>query len=57
MTLEEVYGAITFYLANRMAIDAYLEAGEVAFEEMRASAREANSRLYKKLADAQMLRS
>lgn len=35
VTLEEIYGAITFYLANRTEIDAYLEAGEAAFEEMR----------------------
>lgn len=36
LTLEQVYGAITYYLANRAEIDAYLkasEAEEAAFRE------------------------
>ncbi len=32
--LEKVYGAITFYLANRSDIDAYLLAEEQAFDAM-----------------------
>ena len=28
LSLEQVYGAITFYLANREIVDAYLEQGE-----------------------------
>jgi uncharacterized protein (DUF433 family) len=35
LTLEEVYGAITFYLANRKAIDVYLSQGEQLFETLR----------------------
>jgi uncharacterized protein (DUF433 family) len=35
LTLEEVYGAITFYLANQATIDAYLSEGEVKFEAAR----------------------
>jgi uncharacterized protein (DUF433 family) len=57
LNLEEVYGAITFYLANRTEIDAYLETEEAVFESMRKAAREANPLLYKKLADAQMIRA
>ena len=34
LNLEQVYGAITFYLANRSDIDAYLIAEEQAFDEM-----------------------
>jgi uncharacterized protein (DUF433 family) len=49
LTLEEVYGAITFYLANRTAIDAYLSEGEQLFETLRQQARESNSLLYQKL--------
>lgn len=49
LTLEEVYGAITFYLANRGAIDAYLSEGEKTFETLRQQARETNSLLYQKL--------
>lgn len=54
LTLEQVYGAITFYLANKTEIDAYLEEGEAMFVEQRKEAKEANPLLYKKLADAQM---
>lgn len=32
LTLEEVYGAIAFYLANREAIDEYLAEGVQKFE-------------------------
>lgn len=53
LELEEVYGAITFYLANRTTIDAYLSEGEQIFESLRQQARENNSLLYQKLYNAQ----
>jgi uncharacterized protein (DUF433 family) len=34
LNLEQVYGAITFYLANRSDIDAYLISEEQAFDAM-----------------------
>ena len=34
LTLEQVYGAITFYLANRADIDTYLTDEEAAFDTM-----------------------
>ncbi|MGF1518082.1 MAG: DUF433 domain-containing protein [Nodosilinea sp.] len=34
LTLEQVYGAITFYLANRNEVDAYLAAEEAAFDAL-----------------------
>jgi uncharacterized protein (DUF433 family) len=49
LTLEEVYGAIAFYLANRTAIDTYLAEGEKLFENLRQQAKENNSLLYQKL--------
>lgn len=52
LTLEEVYGAIAFYLANQADIDAYLRQGEKEFETLRQQAREANPLLYKKLEEA-----
>ncbi|MEG3844982.1 DUF433 domain-containing protein [Microcoleus sp. herbarium14] len=45
LTLEEVYGAITFYLANRTALDNYISEGEQIFETLRQQARESNSLL------------
>ncbi|MBW4634246.1 MAG: DUF433 domain-containing protein [Iphinoe sp. HA4291-MV1] len=52
LTLEQVYGAIAFYLANQEAIDAYLKEGEAEFEKLRLVAREQNAALYEKLAAA-----
>ena len=52
LSLEQVYGAITFYLSNRAEIDAYLQQGEKEFEAIRQAAREANPQLYKKLEEA-----
>ena len=35
LTLEQVYGAIAFYLGRRAEIDEYLKAGEAEFEAAR----------------------
>jgi len=35
LTLEEIYGAITFYLANQEEIDTYLSLSETKFETAR----------------------
>ncbi len=51
-TLEEVYGAIAFYLANREAIDRYLREGEKQFEELQKSLRERDPAFYQKLKKA-----
>jgi uncharacterized protein (DUF433 family) len=40
LTLEEVYGAITYYLAHQEQIDAYLQEEEAEFEKMRQASRE-----------------
>lgn len=52
ITLEDVYGAITFYLAHQEEIDAYLQEGEAEFEALRKASREANPELYRKLEEA-----
>jgi uncharacterized protein (DUF433 family) len=52
LTLEQVYGALTFYLANKSEVDAYLEQAETEFEAMRKAAREQDPMFYQKLADA-----
>ncbi|NJL92146.1 MAG: DUF433 domain-containing protein [Coleofasciculaceae cyanobacterium SM2_1_6] len=53
LSLEQVYGAITFYLANREIIDAYLAQGEADFHELQTSFRQKNPLLYQKLQAAQ----
>ncbi|NJL21117.1 MAG: DUF433 domain-containing protein [Leptolyngbyaceae cyanobacterium SM1_3_5] len=54
LTLEQVYGGITFYLANRALIDRYLEEGEIEFQTLQQSLREKNSLLHQKLKAAQV---
>ncbi|MGH9455137.1 MAG: DUF433 domain-containing protein [Terriglobia bacterium] len=49
LNLEQVYGAITFYLANRLAVDAYLEQGRKEFDRLRQESREKYPLLYAKL--------
>jgi uncharacterized protein (DUF433 family) len=52
ITLEDVYGAITFYLADQSEIDAYLRQGEAEFDLLRQKARQANHLLFRKLEEA-----
>ncbi|MSV34505.1 MAG: DUF433 domain-containing protein [Bryobacterales bacterium] len=52
LTLEQVFGALTYYLANRSAVDRYLDEGKREFEHLRAQARQSNPRLYAKLTAA-----
>lgn len=52
LTLEQVYGAIAYYLANRAEIDAHLKVEEADFEQRRQLAREQNPQLYKRLEEA-----
>ena len=52
LTLEEVYGAITFYLSNREGIDAYLRKRKAEFDEQRRQERETDPDFYKKFDEA-----
>jgi len=52
LDLEQVYGAITFYLANRADVDAYLREGRADYERLREAAHQADPAFYQKLAGA-----
>jgi len=52
LTLEQVYGAIAYYLGHRSQIDAYLKQGEAEFEALRQIARTTNPALTQKLIQA-----
>jgi len=52
LSLEEVYGAIAFYLANQAEIDALLANNDREFELLRKQTRDANPALHKKLDEA-----
>ena len=49
LTLEQVYGAITFYLANRAAMDAYLAEIDKLWEEFPKNQDPQSAELQKKL--------
>jgi uncharacterized protein (DUF433 family) len=53
LSLEQVYGAIAFYLANRGLVDDYLKKNEVEFQRLQQSCREKSPLLYQKLKAAQ----
>jgi uncharacterized protein (DUF433 family) len=52
LSLEQVYGAIAFYLARREEVDRYLEAQRRDFEARRQAARDKDPMFYQKLAAA-----
>jgi hypothetical protein len=52
LSLEQVYGAITYYLAHRAEIDAYLREGELEAERLREKTHRADPAFYQKLARA-----
>jgi uncharacterized protein (DUF433 family) len=55
LTLEQVYGAITFYLAHRETLDRYLETRREQFEAAREQARSSDPMFYQRLADIKKL--
>lgn len=52
LKLEEVYGAITYYLGHQADLDSYLRQNDREFESLRTLARQANPGLYKKLEES-----
>jgi uncharacterized protein (DUF433 family) len=53
LSLEQVYGAITFYLSNRDEVDRHLMRNRIKFDALRKQARESNPLLYRKLDEMQ----
>jgi uncharacterized protein (DUF433 family) len=50
LTLEQVYGAIAFYLAHRSKVDGYLDNRRAEYDSRRRAARAKNPSLHLKLA-------
>jgi len=61
LNLEQVYGAITFYLAHTQEIDTYLAESEIELEqkgkELNARARADNPELFERIAKARQERA
>ena len=55
LSLLQVYGGITFYLAHQAEMDLYLKRGDARFEELARASREANPLFYAKLEAARRL--
>jgi uncharacterized protein (DUF433 family) len=51
LNLEEIFGALAFYLENREAVDQYLSEGRREFEILRQESRRNNPALYARLAE------
>jgi uncharacterized protein (DUF433 family) len=49
LSLLQVYGGITYYLAHRAEVDEYLKRGETRFEEPAQASREVNRLPYARL--------
>jgi hypothetical protein len=49
LTLEQVYGAIAYYLANQAAVNAYLAEGEDLSRQLHAESRNRNADLIARL--------
>src|SRR5437764_12721436 len=52
LNLEQVYGAITYYLAHREELDRYIATRQRDFEGRRSAARDDDPMFYQKLGDA-----
>jgi uncharacterized protein (DUF433 family) len=50
--LEQIFGALAFYVANREIVDDYLSEGRSEFEMLRRQARQRNPSFYAKLDQA-----
>ena len=49
LSLEQVYGAITYYLSHRNEVDRHLMQNRAKFDALRKQARESHPLLYRKL--------
>ncbi|MEX0612974.1 MAG: DUF433 domain-containing protein [Pirellulales bacterium] len=56
LSLEQVHGALAFYLAHRSEIDSYLATAQAEYDAMREASRRQDPMFYQKLADARRSR-
>jgi uncharacterized protein (DUF433 family) len=52
LTLEQVYGAITYYLANRKRVNTYLEGLDADFKVFQKTNKQENTAFYNQLTQA-----
>jgi uncharacterized protein (DUF433 family) len=49
LTLEQIFGSLAYYLANRPVIDEYLQQGEIEYDRLYEESRAKHPELYAKL--------
>ncbi len=49
LTLEQIFGSLAYYLANRALIDEYLRQGEIEYDRLYEEARAKNPAFYARL--------
>ncbi len=52
LSLEQVYGAVAFYLRNQEAVDSHLRKARLDYEAKRKAARDLDPAFYQKLAES-----
>ncbi|MBT4497917.1 MAG: hypothetical protein HOC74_09370 [Gemmatimonadetes bacterium] len=52
LSLEQVYGAVTFYLAHQTEIDAHIQRAEIEYESLRKATRATDPTFSEKLTKA-----
>ena len=57
LSLEQINGAIAYYLGHRAEIDAYLREGQVQYEREREAERRADPAFYRRLVNARQHQS
>jgi len=55
LNLEQIYGAITYYLANKTEINNYLQEGELLFKQQRESSLKNNQSIIEKINNARQV--
>ena len=55
LTLEQVFGAIAYYLDHQDEIDRYIKQGEADYEAKREASRKADPMFYQKMAERRRL--
>jgi uncharacterized protein (DUF433 family) len=57
LTLDQVYGAIAYYLVHQDEIDEYIKQGEVDYEAKREAARKADPMFFQKMDERRRMRT
>ena len=52
LSLEQIFGALAYYAANRQGVDRYLSAGLTEFEALREQWRRSHAALYQRLVES-----